>query len=70
MGKRMPVPREEMTGEELKRLRAAAQVSQQWLASQIKVWVSTISRWECGASKINGRNARVLRDILKAPARG
>ena len=59
-----------MTGDELRRLREKADVSQAKLAELAEVTIRTISRWENGEVDIPALAARGLREILAEKGRG
>ena len=55
-----------MTASEIKRLRAAAKLTQQGLADAMAVHQVTIARWETGALTITEAHARLLRMVCEA----
>lgn len=58
---------ETMSPEEVKRIRAKSQLSQESFALLLGLGKKTIQRYECGSSKIIPANAKLLRIIDRHP---
>jgi len=63
-----PILNASMTGEELKALRKARNMTQSQVAAGIGVTQPAVAGWETGRYTIDKRSEMALRQVLQAPA--